>query len=655
MSPSVREPVVHNGVRLDEKDRIPDTPVSGFTAVNGRSPPHTLKLSGNGSERRHSRAGGSPDTDRPQERRLPSQHRDPPDRPPSPRPLDREPRLASPGKRKRSLSDDDDDDDHEAAALSRRGSRSLPRGSFSPSTSEEEDDEPLDADSRDPSARPRDFSGPPQGHERPSQGGAERDGWGHERTRADGVGPSGQYADVLQREPQSIDPSQRNANQPDGTPSQSNNDYGSTTEFTRAGVQVDVKKRKRVFSNRTKTGCQTCRRRKKKCDEAKPECNNCTRGGFVCEGYLSKMTWPKPGVAKSHVPLQSKHGYADHPGIFPRPPTEPYHEPRPPQSFEGARARPILVEDERPAAQNVWAAWTGHPERVATNDYSRTAPSSEAPASQRAYNDHSMYTHGQSGPSIVSPPVHPPQHLSSSRPAVTAHLALQQSSALQLTPQVPPQGPLTEKEKMLSGDYFVPLSPQLIEERDQCKIALWKFNNAANPANGQSREEQMRLFRAILEAPHARNPGSRFTLSGSIGRDVHIETPFHCDYGYNVVIGDDVVIGPMCRILDSKRVRIGSRSILGPNVSIFSMDYSKNARDRRGTKALASAADVLIEEDVYIGGNVTILPDTEIGQGSIIGAGSVVTRGVSRSARRRCRGAVADSAYSKKFRGSRCG
>ncbi|KAI4714518.1 hypothetical protein J4E89_000198 [Alternaria sp. Ai002NY15] len=70
------------------------------------------------------------------------------------------------------------------------------------------------------------------------------------------------------------------------------------TEFTRAGVQVELKKRKRQFANRTKTGCGTCRRRKKKCDEAKPECNNCTRGGFVCEGYANKVPWPKNGPAK---------------------------------------------------------------------------------------------------------------------------------------------------------------------------------------------------------------------------------------------------------------------------------------------------------------------------------------------------------------------
>lgn len=74
--------------------------------------------------------------------------------------------------------------------------------------------------------------------------------------------------------------------------------------------EMDPKKRKRTFSNRTKTGCHTCRKRKKKCDEGKPHCANCTRGGYACEGY-----GPKPpldnqkSAAKTPLALQSKATY----------------------------------------------------------------------------------------------------------------------------------------------------------------------------------------------------------------------------------------------------------------------------------------------------------------------------------------------------------
>jgi hypothetical protein len=56
---------------------------------------------------------------------------------------------------------------------------------------------------------------------------------------------------------------------------------------------VEPEKTKRQFAHRTKTGCRTCRRRKKKCDEAKPWCNNCRRGNFVCDGYTEEV--PTPG------------------------------------------------------------------------------------------------------------------------------------------------------------------------------------------------------------------------------------------------------------------------------------------------------------------------------------------------------------------------
>jgi hypothetical protein len=68
-------------------------------------------------------------------------------------------------------------------------------------------------------------------------------------------------------------------------------------------------KRKRNFSNRTKTGCHTCRTRKKKCDEAKPECNNCLRGGFTCTGYGPKPIESHKGSNannRAQIPLQSK-------------------------------------------------------------------------------------------------------------------------------------------------------------------------------------------------------------------------------------------------------------------------------------------------------------------------------------------------------------
>ncbi|KAI9755364.1 MAG: Maltose acetyltransferase [Lichina confinis] len=170
-------------------------------------------------------------------------------------------------------------------------------------------------------------------------------------------------AEALQRDIQShepvrdlstgVSPDDDDDDDPDSGLRQGSEDYGTDRTPTSAShnknnssaAGVDHRRRKRVFSNRTKTGCMTCRRRKKKCDEKKPECeflvipvpfaanpsktlvrvfrrpaamlmvicpkgNNCLRGGFVCEGYNSRIEWQKSTRDKPPVPLQAKDGDA---------------------------------------------------------------------------------------------------------------------------------------------------------------------------------------------------------------------------------------------------------------------------------------------------------------------------------------------------------
>lgn len=99
-----------------------------------------------------------------------------------------------------------------------------------------------------------------------------------------------------------------------------------------------------------------------------------------------------------------------------------------------------------------------------------------------------------------------------------------------------------------------------------------------------------------------------------------------CDYGYNINIGDEVVIGHGCTILDPCEVFIGPRTVLGPNVNIYGNTISTDPRSRMGSAGPAIGQKVFIDEDVFVGGGVTILPGLKVGRGSTIGAGSVVTR-----------------------------
>lgn len=138
------------------------------------------------------------------------------------------------------------------------------------------------------------------------------------------------------------------------------------------------------------------------------------------------------------------------------------------------------------------------------------------------------------------------------------------------------------------------------------------------------------MFRDILQPRDHVNISptiaSPVTPVGRVGDGVVVEAPFNCDYGYNISIGQDVCIGANCTILDTCEVKIGDRCILGPNVNIYAATQSVDPKRRMGSKGPSLGKGVVIEDDCWIGGNVTILPGLKVGRGSTVGAGSVVTR-----------------------------
>lgn len=107
-----------------------------------------------------------------------------------------------------------------------------------------------------------------------------------------------------------------------------------------------------------------------------------------------------------------------------------------------------------------------------------------------------------------------------------------------------------------------------------------------------------------------------------------IEPPFYCDYGYNIHMGSGSYMNFGCTILDGCKVSIGSRTLFGPNVQIYSATHPLDAHVRRGTKGPEYAKPITIGDDVWVGGAVVICPGVTIGSGSTIGAGSVVTKDV---------------------------
>lgn len=105
-----------------------------------------------------------------------------------------------------------------------------------------------------------------------------------------------------------------------------------------------------------------------------------------------------------------------------------------------------------------------------------------------------------------------------------------------------------------------------------------------------------------------------------------IESPLRVDYGFNVKLGAGVFINFNCVLIDSYLITIGARTLLGPNVSIYSGTHPLDPALRKGTQGPEMDKEVHIGEDVWIAGDVNILPRVRIGKGVTIGAGSVVTK-----------------------------
>ena len=108
--------------------------------------------------------------------------------------------------------------------------------------------------------------------------------------------------------------------------------------------------------------------------------------------------------------------------------------------------------------------------------------------------------------------------------------------------------------------------------------------------------------------------------------DPWVEPPVRIDYGTNIKLGQNVFINFNATFLDTCKISIGARTLFGSNVSLFSGTHPLDPEVRNGTNGPETGAEIVIEEDCWLGGSVIVLPGVRIGKGSTVGAGSVVTK-----------------------------
>ena len=173
-------------------------------------------------------------------------------------------------------------------------------------------------------------------------------------------------------------------------------------------------------------------------------------------------------------------------------------------------------------------------------------------------------------------------------------------------PHTPPPE-RTMRERMLAGDLYLALDPELGRMHARARRLLHAFN-------GSAPEEDERR-RALLA-----------DLLGAVGDDVEVRPPFYCDYGVHISVGDRFFANYDCVVLDCNEVRIGSGVLFGPKVQVYTATHPLDPAARRDGWEMAYP--ITIGDDVWVGGGAILCPGVTIGAGSTVGAGSVVTRDV---------------------------
>ena len=165
----------------------------------------------------------------------------------------------------------------------------------------------------------------------------------------------------------------------------------------------------------------------------------------------------------------------------------------------------------------------------------------------------------------------------------------------------------TEKQKMLSGEPYQAGDETLYNERIACRHLIKAFNDSI--PNTDKWKSAM------------------YSLLPNAQKGAHIEPPFHCDYGSNIIIGENFYANFNCILLDVNTIQIGDNVMFAPNVQIYTASHPLDIKSRV-EEGIEFGLAIKIGDNVWVGGGAIICPGVTIGNNTVIGAGSVVCKDI---------------------------
>ena len=167
---------------------------------------------------------------------------------------------------------------------------------------------------------------------------------------------------------------------------------------------------------------------------------------------------------------------------------------------------------------------------------------------------------------------------------------------------------MTEKEKIHSGQLYFPEDPEIIKEQRVYQDLLMYYNTIPHT----KQEERDRVLKQLF---------------AEIGENCYIETPFHANWGgHHVHFGHTIYANSGLTLVDDTHIYVGDNTMFGPNVTIATAGHPIDPELRR--QGLQYNLPVHIGKNCWLGAGVTVMPGVTIGDNTVIGAGSIVTRDI---------------------------